>query len=253
MGVHPGKTSTLFSEFGFPWFFVYIIFICFMHSPWGVMYNQWWSDAPCWRQVGQTARCPGSYDGVHLSGKWPWRVELYCSLTAARSVWEAILQNYRGQSNVLMDNFFLFWCHSLLPPCYQTSALWMACIMRWTRNFPSAMTKATWWTAPAMDRDVGGGSAMPSVRSLLKSPDVMMNSQCSNSMGNGRWPAFFSAVLYQISVRSHKRKPSIRLETPGTKSSITFTTDVIALAMGLERWGVNLSEPTKVRGKLLPA
>lgn len=98
---NPGSTSTLFSEFGFPFFKKNFFLICFMHSPWGVMYNQWWSDAPCWRQVGQTARCPGSYDGVHLSGKWPRRVELYCSLTAARSVWEAMLQYHQGQNNVL--------------------------------------------------------------------------------------------------------------------------------------------------------
>lgn len=153
----------------------------------------------------------------------------------------------------IMCYFFLFWFNSLLPHCYQTSVLWMACTMRWTRNFPSAMTKATWWTAPAMDRDVGGGSAMPSVRSLLISPDVMIDSQCSNSICNGWWAASFSAVLQQISVRSHKLRPSIRLETPGTKSSITFTTDVIAMAMGLERWDVNLSEPTTVGGKLFPA
>lgn len=165
-----------------------------MHSPWGIMYNQWWSDAPCWRQVGQTARCPGSYDGVHLSGKWPRRVELYCSLTAARSVCEAMLQYHQGQNNVLFFSISILVFNSLLPQCYQTSALWMACTMRWTRNFPSAMTKATWWTAPAMDRDVGGGSAMPWVRSLLISPDVMINAQCSNSVCNGWWAAFFSAV-----------------------------------------------------------
>lgn len=223
-----------------------------MNSPWGVMYNQWWSDAPCWRQVGQTARCPGSYDAVHLSGKWPRRVELYCSLTAARSVWQAMLQYHQGQNNVF-GCFSILLFNSLLPQCYQTSALWMACTMRWTRNFPSAMTKATWWTAPAMDRDVGGGSAMPWVRSLLMSPDVMINSQCSNSVCNGWWAACFSAVLQQISVRNHRVRPSIRLETPGTKSSITFTTDVIAMAMGLERWDVNLSEPTTVGGKLFPA
>lgn len=44
--------------------------------------------------------------------------------------------------------------------------------MKWTRNSPSATTRATWWTAPAMDRDVVAGSVTPSVRSWLISSAV---------------------------------------------------------------------------------
>lgn len=57
----------------------------------------------------------------------------------------------------------LFWSILLLF-CEQTSASSMAFTMKWTRNFPNATKRATWWTAPATDRDVAAGSATLSVR-----------------------------------------------------------------------------------------
>lgn len=57
----------------------------------------------------------------------------------------------------------VFWSILLLF-CEQTSASSMAFTMKWTRNFPNATKRATWWTAPATDRDVAAGSATPSVR-----------------------------------------------------------------------------------------
>lgn len=45
----------------------------------------------------------------------------------------------------------------------QISVLLTAWPTRWTRNSPNATTRATWWTAPATDRDVDAGSATPSV------------------------------------------------------------------------------------------
>lgn len=205
------------------------------------MHNQWWSDAPCWWQVGQAARCPRPYDGVHMPGKWPRRVELHCSLAAARSVFEAIVRDYEGLNSVLL---FPFRLTSLLCQCCQTSASWMVCTMRWTRNFPSAMTKATWWTAPATARAADGGSATPSVCLLFQLLFETHNALIVSAM------TILCLSPLQISVKNHRLKPSIRLETPGTKSFITFTTGVTAMAMELERWDVNLSEPTTVGGKL---
>lgn len=55
------------------------------------------------------------------------------------------------------------------PSHEQISALLKAWPTKWTRNSPSATTKATWWTAPAMDRDVDAGSVTLLVRLKPKS------------------------------------------------------------------------------------
>lgn len=53
-------------------------------------------------------------------------------------------------------------------------------------------------------------------------------------------------LLQQISARNHKPGPSTRLENPGTKSSITSATAVIAMATALGRWVVNLRGASQV-------
>lgn len=49
------------------------------------MYHQWWGNAPCWWQVGQTPWGYGSHDAVHMLGQRPRGMELCCLFTAARS------------------------------------------------------------------------------------------------------------------------------------------------------------------------
>lgn len=80
------------------------------------MYHQRWSDAPCRRQVGQTPRRPGSHDAVHMSGKRPWGVELYCLLTAERSEKKKQQQHFSVLKDKVCHPIFLLFLSTLPLP-----------------------------------------------------------------------------------------------------------------------------------------
>lgn len=107
-------------------------FFFFLHSPWGAVHHQWWGNAPCWWQVGQTPWHYGSHDAVHVLGQRPRGVELRCLFTAARSD--------RRQAQSLWDCFqMLSHCSSLRPP-NRRGELLILC-------YPSSVSRPVhrWW------------------------------------------------------------------------------------------------------------